>query len=546
MAMRRSLEIPLGKRTKKYRFLEILPGVISYGGVILLFVLSYVSPIAGAIYLLFVISTTLIKAIGVAYRTWDGYETVKAAEQVDWKRRCEDLENPHEAYERLHNKTSDEYHFANHVYNLRKITSDADAKHKYLKPSEVYHAVIMVAYNETMETMKPSIEAVAASDWPNEKIIFVLGYEERGGEEIEQTAKELKKLFKDVFKDFIIVKHPDGVKGEITGKGPNLSNAGEALSKYIVQKHINREKVIITSIDSDNRVHPKYLNNVAYEFCVRDRETRQRRSYQPVCLFTNNIWDAAAPMRVIAVSNSFFNVIQTMRPHILWNFASHSQPLAAIEDMNYWSRRTIVEDGHQYWRSYFYFRGDYDTVAIRVPIYQDAVMDENIPKTLKMQFVQLRRWAYGASDIAYVGNLLFDKNREVPFMKTFRKFVRLFDSHITRTMIAPIVAFGGWIPMIMNLSTRGMTVFNLPKVVSVVQTIATIGLLVTILFSLKMLPKRPARYKKTKTAAMVAQWVLAPIIALVYSSASAYYAQTRLMTGRYMEKFDVTRKIVKK
>ena len=336
------------------------------------------------------------------------------------------------------------------------------------------------------------------------------------------------------------------MRGEITGKGPNLSNAGEALSKYVVQKHINREKVIITSIDSDNQMHEKYLDNVAYEFCVRDRETRQRRSYQPVCLFTNNIWDAAAPMRVIAMSNSFFNVIQTMKPHILWNFASHSQPLAAIEDMGYWSRRTIVEDGHQYWRSYFFFKGDYDTVPIRVPIYQDAVMDENVPKTLKAQFVQLRRWAYGASDIAYVGNLLFDKNREVPFMKTLRKFLRLFDSHITRTTIAPIVAFGGWVPMIMNMSTRGMAVFNLPKVVSTVQTIATIGLFVTILFSLKLLPKRPAKYKKTKTIAMVAQWILAPIIALVYSSASAYYAQTRLMTGRYMEKFDVTKKIVKK
>ena len=544
--MRRNLEIPLGKRTKRYRFIEILPGVLSYLGVILLFVLSYVSPIAGAVYLLFIISTTLIKAIGVAYQTWNGFSTVQKAEKVDWKERCADLENPHEAYEKLHNRKSEAYEFSEHIYNLKKITSDPDAKHKYLKPSEVYHAVLMVAYNEGIEVMKPSIEAVRDTEFPNERIIFVLGYEERGGEEIEKTAKALKEMFKDTFKEFIIVKHPDGIKGEITGKGPNLCCAAEELSKYIVRKHINRERVMITSIDSDNRMHPKYLDSVAYEFCVRDNETRQKRSYQPVCLFTNNIWDAAAPMRVIAVSNSFFNVIQTMRPHILWNFASHSQPLAALEDMNYWSRRTIVEDGHQYWRSYFFFKGDYDTVAIRIPIYQDAVMDETVPKTLKAQFIQLRRWAYGASDIAYVGNLVFDKKREVPFLKSFRKFVRLFDSHITRTMIAPIVAFGGWVPMIMNLSARGMTVFNLPMVVSVVQTIASVGILVTILFSLRMLPERPAKYRKTKKVAMVLQWILMPIIALVYSSASAYYAQTRLMLGRYMEKFDVTKKIVKK
>jgi len=41
------LELPMGKRTAKYRFFEILPGVLSYGMIILLFVLSIVSPVLG-------------------------------------------------------------------------------------------------------------------------------------------------------------------------------------------------------------------------------------------------------------------------------------------------------------------------------------------------------------------------------------------------------------------------------------------------------------------------------------------------------------------
>ncbi|MBR3256825.1 glycosyltransferase family 2 protein [Candidatus Saccharibacteria bacterium] len=545
--MRRpSLEIPSGKRTLKYRFLEILPGAISYGGVILLFVLSYVNPIVGAIYLLLIVSTTLVKAVGVAYRTYGGYKAVKEAEKVDWKKRCDDLENAHEAYEGVRKKQLQEYGFEEHKRNLKAIVTDPDARLRYLKPSEIYHAVIMVAYNEGIETMQPSIEAVRDSDFPNERIIFVLGYEERGGEEIEKNVKYLKKMFSGVFKDFIVVKHPDGIKGEIAGKGPNLCCAAEELSKYVVRKKINREKVMITSIDSDNQVHKKYFDAVSYEFCVRNQFVRQRRSYQPVCLFMNNIWDAAAPMRVIATTNSFFNIIQTMRPHLLWNFASHSQPLAAIEDMGYWSKRTIVEDGHQFWRSYFFFKGEYDTVPIRVPIYQDAVIDETIPKTLKAQFIQLRRWAYGASDIAYVGNLLFNKNREVPFLKTFFKFVRLLDSHITRSMLAPIVAFGGWVPMLMNMSTRKMVAFNLPMVVSVVQTIAIVGAVTTVIVSLLMLPKRPKKYGKRRSVGMVTQWIFSPFVALFYSSGSAYVAQTKLMLGHYMEKFDVTNKVVKK
>ena len=142
---------------------------------------------------------------------------------------------------------------------------------------------------------------------------------------------------------------------------------------------------------------------------------------------------------------------------------------------------------------------------------------------------------------------LFDKKRrKISFFELFPKFVRLLDGHVTLAMMSPIVAFGGWVPMIMNLTSRGMAVFNLPQVVSVVQTIAVVGLFVTILMSMRMLPERPKKYRKMKKLAMVLQWILMPIIALVYTSLAGYYSQTRLMLGKYMENFDVTRKVVKK
>ena len=537
----KDLEIPLGKRRPLYRFFEILPGLLSYAAVALLFILSLISPVLGAIYLLVVVATTFVKAIATAFRTVQGYKVVQRAKRVDWRKRLEDLEDPHEAYERLRDQTNDSYDFQEHVQNLR-LLSAVEGKSEP-KPHQIYHAVIMTAYNEGLATLVPSVEAVRDSTFPNERIIYVLAYEERGGEEMEQTAKELKKQFRGVFKDFILVKHPDGLKGEIMGKGPNLTYAGEHLAKYVEDRHITKENVIVTSLDSDNRVSKKYFDYVAYEFLVRP--DRQHYSYQPVSLFTNNIWDASAPMRVIAMSNSFFNIISTMRPHLLRNFASHSQPLAALIGMDFWSKRTIVEDGHQYWRSLFYFEGKYDVVPIRVPIYQDAVIEETFVRTLKAQFVQLRRWDYGASDVAYVGAYLFSKQRKMPFLPLFAKFMRLLDGHVTLAMMAPIVAFGGWVPMLLNLGSRGAVAWNLPNVVGWIQTIAAVGLIITVVMSLQILPKKPEKYKKKKHFVMVLQWVLMPVVAIVYQSAAAFYSQTRLMLGKYMDKFDVTRKVVK-
>ncbi len=537
----KDLEIPLGKRRPLYRFFEVLPGLLSYAAVALLFILSLISPVLGAIYLLVVVATTFVKAIATAFRTVQGYKVVQRAKRVDWRKRLEDLEDPHEAYERLRDQTNDSYDFQEHVQNLR-LLSAVEGKSEP-KPHQIYHAVIMTAYNEGLATLVPSVEAVRDSTFPNERIIYVLAYEERGGEEMEQTAKELKKQFRGVFKDFILVKHPDGLKGEIMGKGPNLTYAGEHLAKYVENRHITKENVIVTSLDSDNRVSKKYFDYVAYEFLVRP--DRQHYSYQPVSLFTNNIWDASAPMRVIAMSNSFFNIISTMRPHLLRNFASHSQPLAALIGMDFWSKRTIVEDGHQYWRSLFYFEGKYDVVPIRVPIYQDAVIEETFVRTLKAQFVQLRRWDYGASDVAYVSTYLFSKQRKMPFLPLFAKFMRLLDGHVTLAMMAPIVAFGGWVPMLLNLGSRGAVAWNLPNVVGWIQTIAAVGLIITVVMSLQILPKKPEKYKKKKHFVMVLQWVLMPVVAIVYQSAAAFYSQTRLMLGKYMEKFDVTRKVVK-
>ncbi|MBQ8156527.1 hypothetical protein IJ101_01945 [Candidatus Saccharibacteria bacterium] len=541
--MRQSLEIPQGKRTKLYRFLEILPGAISYSAIILLFVLSWISPILGSVYLFIIIAATLVKAISVAYRTIQGYEVIKRAERVDWRRRMQDLENPHAAYERLRDDDNKSYHFKEHIENL-KIMSTVDSN--YPNPAETLHVVIMTAYNEGYDILYPSVKSVAENTFPNERIIFVLAYEQRGGEEMHEVAMALAKKYHDTFKDFLLVQHPDNLSGEVIGKGPNLTYAGKAVAKYFKEHNLPVDNAIVTSLDSDNHMAPKYLDSVAYEFITHPN--RQHLSFQPVSLFMNNIWDAPAPSRVIAVSNSFFNVISTMRPHVLRNFASHSQPLQALEAMNFWSRRTIVEDGHQYWRSLFFFRGDYSVVPIRIPIYQDAVIDDTFWKTVKAQFIQVRRWYYGASDVAYVGSRLFvpRDQRIIPFWQLFPKFWRLLDSHVTLAMMAPIIAFGGWVPMIVNMSAHGMVAYNLPNIVSWVETFASIGLIVTVLVSFRMLPPRPAKYRKGRSILMLLQWILMPITSILYQSIAAFYAQTRLMLGRYMEKFDVTKKMIKK
>lgn len=531
------LEIPIGKRTKKYRFFEILPALISYGAILVLVILSIINPLYAAAYLLLVIITTLTKAIGIAYHTTLGKRNLEKAQKVDWHGRLLQLADP---VSFLGKGSKKDFQYKQHQDNLADIIASPS---EHPSPSEIYNAVIIATYNESYDILNPTIKSVLETTYDKDHMIVVIAYEERGGDAIEGTVQRLKAEYKDRFMKFLLVKHPSDLPNEVVGKGGNITYAGRVLQEWLDGQRINYSNVIVTTLDADNRPHRTYFDYLTYEYIIHT--DRKFLSYQPICLFLNNIWDAPAPMRVVATGNSFWNIISSMRPHTLRNFASHSQPMDALVEMDFWSTRTIVEDGHQYWRSYFYFKGHYGVVPISVPIYQDAVLSSSYVKTLKAQFIQLRRWSYGVSDVPYVATRIFTSKRQVPLGPALARLFRLIDSHVTLASVAILIAAGGWIPLFINPeSVHSIAAHQLPEVVSRIQQVALLGLFITIFLSFKLLPKRPERYKRRRNAWMILQWFLMPVTAIVYSSASAFTSQTLLFLGKYLDKFDVTEKAV--
>lgn len=533
------IEIPTGKRTKSYRFFEILPGALSYTMILLPIILSLINPFWAAIFIIVYIIAYLVKAVAMAYRTIQGYNTLQRAQRVDWANRLSDLQDPTKALQKQAYLKS--WRADVHQRQLEQQLVTTNAK----KPSDIYNAVIIATYNESRDILEPTIKAVLDSDYDAGRIILVIAYEGRGGAAIEKTVTELVADYGDKFGEMMMVKHPDTIPDEVKGKGANITYAGHVLKKHLEEKNIDFEHVIVTTLDSDNRPHKGYFSYVTYEYIVHPEP--RYVAFQPLTLFLNNIWDVPAPMRVVATGNSFWNIINSLRPHMLRNFASHSQSMAALVDMDFWSTKTIVEDGHQFWRSYFRYDGHYDVVPIYVPIYQDAVLSDTYRKTLKAQFTQVRRWAYGASDVPYVATHYFRKDRTVPLLDGFFKFVRLLESHVSWATVSIIVLLGAWAPLVINAeASRSIIAHQLPTIVSNLQRLAMIGLFITVFLSFRLLPPRPERYKRRRNFGMLIQWVIMPITSIVYGSAAAFNSQTRLMFGKYLDKFDVTDKAVVK
>jgi len=226
------------------------------------------------------------------------------------------------------------------------------------------------------------------------------------------------------------------------------------------------------------------------------------------------------------------------------NFSSHAQSMAALIDTDFWSVRTIVEDGHQFWRTYFRYDGKHEVYPIYLPIYQDAVLAEGYRRTLKAQFIQIRRWAWGASDISFVGTKAYLTPNKIPAWDKLTKLARLIESHLSWATAPIIIAFAAFVPIIFNPDDIASN--QLPNVVSSIQRIAMVGLVITMYLSFKSLPPKPERYKRRHTVFMALQWVLLPVTTILYNATAALYSQTRLFLGKYLDKFDVTEKAIKK
>lgn len=528
----RSIEIPQpNERGWRYRLFEILPGALTWTILSLPVALAIISPKVAAYFIIAYLLIWFARAVGLNVRSLQGYRLIEQHKKLPWKKLNQDLE----VLEPRFNEAP-----AWHARNLDRVRERI--LHTRVKPSEVYHAIIIAAYNESRDILEPTIQSVIDSDFDLKKVILLLAYEERGGTGIAKTSKDLISKYGEKFYRAEAILHPQDIPGEIIGKGGNITFAGRRLEKILKEHNIDPMHVLVTTLDSDNRPHQQYLGALTYTYC--STEEPRHSSYQPIPMFLNNIWDAPAPMRVIATGNSFWMVIQGLRPHTLRNFSAHAQPMAALIDTDFWSVRTIVEDGHQYWRTYFRYDGHHDVFPIFVPIYQDAVLASTYRRTLKAQFIQVRRWAWGASDVAYVANLAFLTKNSIPRHKLWSRFARLLEGHVSWSTAPLILLLAALVPFLLN--PQSYIANQLPQIARWLQTVAMVGILITLYLSMRTLPPKPARYKRRRTLWMILQWVYLPITSILFGAFAAIYSQTRLMLGLYIGKFDVTEKAVKK
>jgi len=398
---------------------------------------------------------------------------------------------------------------------------------------DIYQAVIFPVYKEGPQVLIPSLEALKNTNYPKHKMIVVMAFEERVKDSGEK-ADILESRYKDCFFAFLSTFHPDGITGQMRTKGANATWAAKKLKEFVDKQKIKYEDVIVSCFDADTCVEKEYFGCLLYHYLTADNPLRC--SYQPMPVYNNNIWYAPSFARIIEITSSYYQLIDSMRLEKFITFSSHSMSFKTLIDVGYWPVDKISDDSLIYWKAYLHYNGDYKVVPMYITVSMDVAYGKNLLQTLIVQYKQKRRWAWGIEVFPYV-MLKFRGNKAIPFKIKLRKAFHILDSHISWATWGIILTIISPLPIIFsaNLFKGAVIGFNLPRITGVLFNLTNITILLWMILSLSLLPPRPKDLKFIASIKIFTQWLFVPFVTMLIGSTPALDAQTRLALGRYME-----------
>ncbi len=419
----------------------------------------------------------------------------------------------------------------------------------------VRHVVIMPNFKESVEKLRDSLRVMAKTAGARENVIPVLAMEE-ADEDAREKAAILAGEFQGYFADLLVTFHPFGLPGEVRGKSSNQAWAARcAVDELVVRGGNDLAHLTVTSCDADTQFPRQYFDCLTFKFATDPN--RYRRFWQAPIFFYNNIWQVPAPLRVPNALGGLIHLSRlSRRRRVLFSQSTYSLSMQMAKDVGYWDTDVIPEDWHMFLKCFYSLRGAVDVEPVHLPIGNDGALSRTTRATYVNQYLQVRRWAWGAVDIPLFF-LEALRRQEIPTIRRYLRLWYLFENHLTWSTQWFFITLGGFIPWLYdrlgggNLMPDWIYLRNLigetflPGWLSLPTLILTpclIFYVILIAQDASLRPPRPESFSRRRHIAGFVHWILLPPITFFFSTLPALDSQVRLMLGRRME-YRVTEKV---
>lgn len=406
---------------------------------------------------------------------------------------------------------------------------------------KVHHVVIIPTYKEPLHILERTLKSLANQTLPTKQITVALAMEKKEPrEDRREKVAALKKTYGKTFAHFFVTIH-ELIPGEVAGKASNERHAALWVKKELIAKRkTDINYMVVTSCDADHKYHPQHFALLTFKFL--DNPNRYHFFWQPAIMFYNNIWEIPAITRVPNTFASIWNLAQLPRKDRLINQQNYSLSFKLLDEVDYWDADKIPEDWGIFFKAYYKTRGQVEVDAIYLPLHADAAQSTSLWKTLKNQYEQYKRWAWGVSDDPWIiKNYLLTPG--VPFWDKTMRLIYVLWSHFMWPVNWFFITIGLTLPVLLN-PDFGRTALGhtIPRLSSFVLTVALAFLVVMIIIDNIYKPKRPEGYPLWRAILIPFEFVLMPIAGFFFTALPGLDAHTRLMLGKYLE-YRVTEKV---
>jgi hypothetical protein len=552
-----ALARPKKRVARKVRLLEIIPGLLTWILIIAPVPLSLRYPEIVGWFVLSFDFYWLYRAVVLSVSVSISFRRIRRVMATDWRTRAFSLADPKARLDELNRligrvteriaalqATGQRSAARGGRRELRRLIDEHRSLERLVAlemdrpdPRRLWHVALIPTYTEPYEKLYETVKALAETDYPRDLRMVAIITRETDTAGRENVAR-LREMFGASFLHFFHVLDPLE-PGVVVGKSSAMAYGGRWLYRELVGLGFDPRKVVVTDLDSDYRVHPQYFGYLSYTF-ITDRD-RYRRLYQPVPMFHNNLWQCPLPVRLTAVGATHVQMWHHLTPEHLVSFSSYAVSLQTIHEVDYWATDAIPEDSRFYWKSFFRYSGQFSAVPLFMPIYGDAVRARSYPRSLVQQYTQIRRWAWGVTDIPFfIDNAL--THSEIPLRQRLERLFALWLDHINWAIAPFIIVFGSNVPLFLNESFRQTYLGQqLGVYAGWLLTGALAALIVLVFIEDQLAPPRPKEWGIGMHVVSWLQWLLLPVVGVIFTNLPALDAQTRLLTGRRLE-YHVTEK----
>lgn len=406
---------------------------------------------------------------------------------------------------------------------------------------KVHHIVIVPTYKEPIYILERTLTSLAKQDLPLKQLTVCLAMEFKEPEEERlPKVKYLKEKFGKAFGNLVFTVHKL-VPGEVVGKASNERFAALYIKRELIKKNkMDENYITVTSCDADHKFHPKHYSCLTFQFL--DNPNRYRRFWQPAVMFYNNIWELPAITRVPNTFTSMWNLSLLARKDRLINTANYSLSFKLLDQVDYWDPDKIPEDWGIFFKTFYKMRGGIEVEPIYLPLMADAALSNTFFGTIKNQYEQFKRWAWGVSDDPWIIKDYFSVPG-IPFWDKTMRLISVIWSHFSWPINWFVITIGVTLPSLLNPAfARTALGYSVPKLSSFILSICLLFLAITIVVDSFYKPKRPEKYGFLRTALTPFEFILMPLTGFFFSALPGLDAHTRLMLGKYME-YRVTEKV---